>query len=168
MDCAICTLGQNLARCPRTTLEVGWWLRRASSTVLVQQGHHCHVAPCLVCVFGLSQPMVLVVTRLPLRPTQFGHFPRKNALDTRLPLQAQFGDQLHDLSVVRPTLSPVEIAGIPSMCCVSACVPPLPFALCAPPSPSYYSPAASCHNGREGVPLGLASRALHTMVRGPT
>ena len=29
----ICTLGQNLACCPRTTLEVGWWLsgfRRAS------------------------------------------------------------------------------------------------------------------------------------------
>ena len=40
---AICTLGQTLARCPRTTLEVGWWLRGfrwASSTVLVcvQQG----------------------------------------------------------------------------------------------------------------------------------
>ena len=36
---AICTLGQNLARCPRTTLEVGRWLRgfrRASSMVLVQ------------------------------------------------------------------------------------------------------------------------------------
>ena len=31
---AICTLGQNLARCPRTILEVGWWLR-ASSTVCV-------------------------------------------------------------------------------------------------------------------------------------
>ena len=36
---AICTSGQNLARCPRTTLEVGWCLhgfRRASSTILVQ------------------------------------------------------------------------------------------------------------------------------------
>ena len=47
----ICTLSQNLARCPRTTPEVGWWLRgfrRASSTVLVQQARHRHVASCVV------------------------------------------------------------------------------------------------------------------------
>ena len=45
---AIRTFGQNLARCPRTTLEVGWWLRgfrRASSTVLVQRDRHA-------CIFG--------------------------------------------------------------------------------------------------------------------
>ena len=60
---AMCTLGQNLARCPRTTLEVGWWLRgflRASSTVLVQRARHRHVAPCVVCVLGLSQVVVCV------------------------------------------------------------------------------------------------------------
>ena len=52
---AICTLGQNLVRCPRTTLEVGWWLhgfRRASSTVLVQRAHHCHVARVLCVYWG--------------------------------------------------------------------------------------------------------------------
>ena len=35
LDQCVMHLGQNLARCPRTTLEVGWWLRgfrRASST----------------------------------------------------------------------------------------------------------------------------------------
>ena len=51
-------LGQNLARCPRTTLEVGWWLRgfrRASSTVIVRRARHRHVAPCVVCVLGLPQ-----------------------------------------------------------------------------------------------------------------
>ena len=46
---AIRTLGQTPARCPRTALEVGWWLRgfrRASSTVLVQRVCVC------VCVCG--------------------------------------------------------------------------------------------------------------------
>ena len=37
----------------------------------------------------------------------FGDFPRKDALDARLPPPAS-GDRTHDLSVVRPTLSPVE------------------------------------------------------------
>ena len=82
---AMCTLGQNLARCPRTTLEVGRWLRRASSTVLVQRARHCHVAPCVVCVLGFSQLVVLAAARRPPRPTQFGDFPRKDARDARLP-----------------------------------------------------------------------------------
>ena len=41
---AVCTLGQTLARCPRTTREVGWWLRgfrRASSTALPQRARVC-------------------------------------------------------------------------------------------------------------------------------
>ena len=107
---AICTRGQNLARCPRTTLEVGWWLRgfhRASSTVIVQRARHRHVAPCVVCVLGLSQLVVLVG---PPRPTQFGDFPRKDVLDARLPppasRHARSGDRSHDHSVARPTPSP--------------------------------------------------------------
>ena len=50
----ICTLGQNLACCPRTTLEVGWWLcgfRRASSTVLVQEPVIA-MLPCVLCVYS--------------------------------------------------------------------------------------------------------------------
>ena len=42
----------------------------------------------------------------------FGGFPRKDALDARLPppasRHARSGDQTHDLTVARPTLSPVE------------------------------------------------------------
>ena len=92
---AICTLGQTLARCPRTTLEVEWWLRgfrRASSTVSVQRVRHRHVAPCVVCVLGLSQLVVLAVARRPPRPTQFGDFPRKDALDAPLPPPASRHD----------------------------------------------------------------------------
>ena len=94
-----CTLGHNLARCPKTTLEVGWWLRgfrQASSPVLVQRARHCHVAPCVVCVLGLSQLVVLAVAR---RTTQFSDFPRKDALDARLPppapKHAQSGNRSH-------------------------------------------------------------------------
>ena len=61
--------------------------------------------------------MVLAAARRPPRPTQFGDFPRKDALDARLPppasRHARSGDRTHDLSVVRPTLSPVELAGEP-------------------------------------------------------
>ena len=96
-------LGQNLARCPRTTLELGCWLhgfRGASSTVIAQRARHCHVAPCVVCVLGLSQLVVLVAARQPPRPTQFGTYPRKDALDARLPppasRHAQSGDRSHD------------------------------------------------------------------------
>ena len=116
-------LGQNLARCPRTTREVGWWLRgfrRASSTVLAQRACHRHVAPRVVCVLGLSQLVVLTAARRPPRPTHFGDVPRKDALDARLPppasRHARSGDRTHDLSVVRPTLSPVELAGDPCVC----------------------------------------------------
>ena len=44
---ALMHLGRDLAFCPRTTLEVGWWLlgfHRASSTVLVQRACHRHGA----------------------------------------------------------------------------------------------------------------------------
>ena len=121
---AICTRGQNLAYCPRTTLKVGWWLcgfRRASSTVLVQQARHCHAAPCVVCVLGLSQLVVLVAVRRPPRPTQFGNFPTKDARDAQLPPPAsrhtRSGNRPHNLSVVRPTLSPVELTGVPVCVC---------------------------------------------------
>ena len=121
----ICTLGQNLARYPRTSLEVGWWLhgfRRASSTVLVQRACHRHVAPCVVCVLGLSQLVVLAAARRPPQPTPFGDFPRKDALDAWPPppasRHAQSGNQSHDLSVARPTLSPVELAADPCTQCV--------------------------------------------------
>ena len=108
----------------------GPWLRgfrRASSTVLVQRARHCHVALCVVCVLGLSQlVVVLAAARRPPRPTQFGDFPRKDALDARLPppasRHAQSGDRSHDLSVARPTLSPVELAGDVCVCvCVCVC-----------------------------------------------
>ena len=89
----------------------------ASSTVLVQRACHCHVAPCVVCVLGLSQLVVLAAARRPPRPIQFGDFPRKDALDARLPppasRHAQSGNQSHDLSVARPTLSPDELARDP-------------------------------------------------------
>ena len=82
-------------------MQVGWWLRGfrwASSTVLVQQPRHCHVAPCVVCVLGLSQLVVLAAARRPPRPTQIGDFPRKDALDARLPpptpRHAQSGNRL--------------------------------------------------------------------------
>ena len=123
-------LGQNLARCPRTTPEVGWWLRgfrRASSTLIVQRARHRHVAPCVVCVLGLSQLVVLAAARRPPRPTQLGDFPRKDALDARLPppasRHAPTGDRSHDITVARPTLSPVELAGDLCVCvCVCVCV----------------------------------------------
>ena len=48
----------------------------------------------------------------------FGDFARKDAHDTRLPPPAsrhvRSGDRSHNLSVARPTLSPVELAGDPS------------------------------------------------------
>ena len=66
---------------------------------------------------------MLAAAKRPSRPTQFGDFPRKNALDARLPppasRPAQSHNQSHDLSVARPTLSPVESTGDP---CVRACV----------------------------------------------
>ena len=50
----------------------------------------------------------------------FGDFPRKDALDARLPppasRHARSGDRTHDLTVARPTLSPVECAGDPCVC----------------------------------------------------
>ena len=57
----------------------------------------------------------------------FGDFPRKDALDARLPppasRHARSGDGTHDLSVARPTLSPVELAGDPCVCvCVCVCL----------------------------------------------
>ena len=80
-------LGQNLARCPRTTLEVGWWLRgfrRASSTVIVQRARHRHVAPCVVCVLGLPQLVVLAAAlaaaRRPPRPTHLAISPERMPL----------------------------------------------------------------------------------------
>ena len=75
-------LGQNLARCPRTTLEVGWWLRgfrRASSTALVRARHR-HVAPCVVCVLGLPQLVVLAAARRPPRPTHLAISPERMPL----------------------------------------------------------------------------------------
>ena len=79
-------------------------------------------SPCcpVLCVYwGFSQLVGLAAARRPPRPTQFGDFPRKDALDARLPppayRQARSGDRSHDLSVARPTLSPVELAG--DVCC---------------------------------------------------
>ena len=71
-------LGQTPARCPRTTLEVGWWLHgfcRASSTVVGQRACTCHVAPCVVCVLGLPQLVVLAAARRPPRPTHLAISP---------------------------------------------------------------------------------------------
>ena len=65
-------LGPNPARCPKTTREVGWWLRgfrRASSTALVLRARHCHVAPCVVLVLGLPQMVVLAAARRAPQPT---------------------------------------------------------------------------------------------------
>ena len=49
--------------------------------------------------------------------------PKKDALDAQLPppasRHARSGDRSHNLSVARPTLSPVELAGDP---CVYVCV----------------------------------------------
>ena len=42
---AICTLGQNLARCLRTTLEVGWWLHGFRQPVIA-------MLPRVLCVYG--------------------------------------------------------------------------------------------------------------------
>ena len=129
-------LSHNMARCPRTTLEVGLWLRgfrRASSTVIVQRARHCHGARCVVFVMGQSQLVVLAAVRRPPRPTQLGDSPRKDALDARLPpaasRHARSGNRSHDLTVARPMLSPVELAGDPCvrMCvcvCVCVCVTP--------------------------------------------
>ena len=119
-------LGQNLVRCPRTTLEVGWWLcgfRRASSMALGQRARRCHAAPCVVCVLGLSQSVVLAAARQPPWPTQFGDFPRKDALDARLPSRnSQSANRSHDLSVARLMLSPAELTGDPCVCvCVRVC-----------------------------------------------
>ena len=101
---AICTSGQGLARCPRTTLEVGWWLRgfrQASSTLLVQGARRCHVALCVVCALGLSQ--------LGARGSEAAS------------RHAQSRNRSHDLSV--PTLSPVALSGDPCVCvCVCVCV----------------------------------------------
>ena len=56
----------------------------------------------------------------------FGNFPKEDALDSRLPppasRHARSGDRTHDLSVARPTLSPVELAGDPMCVCVCVCV----------------------------------------------
>ena len=75
--------------------------------------------PRMLCVLGLSQLVVLAAARRLPRPTQFGDFPRKDALDAQLPppasRHARSGDPSHDLSVGRPTLSPVELAEDP-MC----------------------------------------------------
>ena len=46
--------------------------RWASSTVLVRRARHRHAAPCVVCVLGLSQLVVLAAARQPPRPTQLG------------------------------------------------------------------------------------------------
>ena len=55
---------------------------------------------------------------------QFGDFPSKDALDTRLPpptcRHAQSGNRSHHLSVARPTLSPVELTGDPVCVCWQA------------------------------------------------
>ena len=130
---AMCTLGQTLARCPRTTLEVGWWLRgfrRASPTVVVQRARHRHVAPRVVCVLGLSQLVMLAAARWPPRSTQLGNFPRKGAPDARLPpstsRHAQSGNRSNDLSVARPTLSPVEFYRDPCVCGGGGVLPFLP------------------------------------------
>ena len=83
LDQCVMHLGQNLARCPGTTLEVGWWLRgfrRASSTALVRRARHCHVAPCVVCVLGLPQLVVLAAARRPPRPTHLAISPERMPL----------------------------------------------------------------------------------------
>ena len=70
-----------------------------------------------MCILGLSQLVVLAAARRPPRPTQFGNFPRKDALDAWLPPPASrhvhSGIRSHDLSVVRSTLSPLELAWDP-------------------------------------------------------
>ena len=82
--------------------------------------------PCVVRVLGFSQQVVLAAARRPPWPTQFGDFPRKDALDARLPpptsRHAISGNRSNDLSVVRPTLSPVELTGYPCVC-LCVCVP---------------------------------------------
>ena len=83
LDQCVMHLGQNLARCPRTTLEVGWWLRgfrRASSTASVRRARHRHVAPCVVCVLGLPQLVVLAAARWPPRPTHLTISPERMPL----------------------------------------------------------------------------------------
>ena len=86
----------------------------------------CPVAPCVVCVLGLSQLVVLATARQPPRPTQFGDFPSKDALDARLPppasRHARSGNRSHDLPVARPTLTPVELTGDCMCVCVCVCV----------------------------------------------
>ena len=135
LDQRVMHLGQNLARCPRTTLEVGWWLRgfrRASSTALVRRARHRHVAPCVVCALGLPQLVVLAAARRPPRPTHLAISPERMPLTPPASRHARSGDRNHDLLVARPTLSPVELAGDPCVCvcvcvcgvCVCVCVTP--------------------------------------------
>ena len=105
----------------------GWWFCWAGSTVLVQRALAIVIAaPCVVCILGLAQLVVLAAVRRPPRPTQFGDFPGKDALDTRLPppasRHAESGNRSHHLSVARPTLSLVELTRDPRVCvCVCVC-----------------------------------------------
>ena len=95
---------------PSTPVDHSW-------SVGIRNVRHCHVAPCVVCVLGHPRLVVLAAARRPLRPTQFGHFPRKDALDAPpTSKHAQSGNRSHNLSVARPTLSPVELSGDPCVC----------------------------------------------------
>ena len=75
-------------------------------------GRHA-VALCqLIGAVSLQAPVLHSTHAVPLNQDAFGDFPRKDALDARLPpptsRHALTRDRSHDLTVARPALSPVE------------------------------------------------------------
>ena len=124
----ICTLDQNLARCPRTTLEVrvvAPWLppgRLHGNSSTSPSWPCCPV--CCVCDGAITAGGARGSEAASM-PTHSATFSEKGALDARLPppapRHAHSGNRTHDLSGASPTLSPVELAGDPCVY-VSVCV----------------------------------------------
>ena len=110
----ICTLDQNLARCPRTTLEVrvvAPWLPpgQLHGNSLTGPSWPC-CAVCCVC-WG-NHSWWCSRQRGGIHAYSFSDFLRKGA---------HSGNRTHDLSGASPTLSPVELAGDPVCVCVRVC-----------------------------------------------
>ena len=112
-----------------------------------------------MCVLGFSQLVVLAAARRPPRPPQFGDFPRKDALDARLPPPASRHAltedrsttlRLRDLCLARLSepgiLTVCVYVCVCVICGVSQCERAIRFA-----------PWKLCHDGpKRGLVWGLA------------